>query len=436
MPSLSRRLSSPLALILLTYLPSCRAPTQQVTDLAIRRVAIVDIEAGTVQADRTIVISGERIAEILPGDGSGRVAARDTLEGVGLFAIPGLWDMHVHALWDTSVAESFLPAFARHGITGIRDMGGDLQVLGWARKTWGSEWVPWPTIVAAGKVLDGPEPIDPSISIAVSGPDDGVRAVEDLVSAGADFIKVYTLLPRDAYFAVLEASARLGIPVAGHVPASVSPLEAAEAGQASIEHLRDEIAPFCERGAQASCDSLMERFRALGTYNTPTLAVLEAKSIRGYSRPDEQGGEAELPETVRAFWEASRRTQSQRPRAYFDERERIFAWELELVARLARAGAPLLAGSDAGNPYIFPGPGLHRELELMVEAGLTPREALATATALPARFLGVSDSVGAFCSGCIADVVLLRNNPLEDISSVRQIARVVLRGKALDPGQR
>jgi len=432
MPSVFQRSSVPLILFLLTCLPLGCAPTEQVTDLAIRRVGVVDIEAGTVRSDQTILISGERIVDILPGDKSGRVTASDTLDGSGLFAIPGLWDMHVHALWDTSVAESFLPAFVRHGITGIRDMGGDLQVLGWARKAGGSKWMPWPTIVAAGKVLDGPEPVDPSISIAVSGPDDGVRAVEDLVSSGADFIKVYTLLPRDAYFAVVEASARLGVPVAGHVPASVSPLEAAEAGQASIEHLRDELGPFCQRGEEASCDSLMERFRALGTYNTPTLAVLEAKSIRGYRRASDPGWEAELPETVRAFWEESRRTQSLRPQTYFDERDSIFTWELELVARLARVGAPLLAGSDAGNPYILPGPGLHRELELMVKGGLTAREALASATLVPARFLGVSDSVGALCSGCIADVVLLRRNPLEDISSVRQIAWVVLRGKALD----
>lgn len=206
-----------------------------------------------------------------------------------------------------------------------------------------------------------------------SGPGDGLRAVEDLVVAGVDFIKVYTLLPRDAYFATLDAASLRNFPVVGHVPASLSPLEAVEAGEVGI------------------------------------------------------------PETVRSFWEASRQAQSQRPSSYLDERETIFAWELDLVARLAEAGAPLLAGSDAGNPFILPGPGLHRELELMVEAGLTSREALAAATSVPARFLGVRDSIGALCSGCMADVVLLRNNPLEDISSVRQVARVVSRGRVLDP---
>lgn len=427
-----RRLLDLIALCVLTCVHLGCEPGEGMADLAITRVSIVNIDAGTVKPNQTILVSGERIVEVLPSDQIRVPPATDVLDGRGLFAIPGLWDMHVHALWDTTVAATFLPELTRHGVTGIRDMGGDMEVLQWARSMQETEQPPWPRIVAAGQVLDGPDPVDPSISVAVSTPEDGVQAVHDLSSAGADFIKVYTLLPRDAYFAILEVSSTLGVHVVGHVPASVSPLEAAEAGQVGIEHLMDELGTFCARGAESQCDALVDRFRALGTHNTPTLVVLEAKSIPGYRPPENRGAEVPVPETVHVFWEESRQAHLQHPEGYFEERKAIFAWELDLVARLAGVGAPLLAGSDAGNPFIFPGPGLHRELELMVEAGLTPRAALATATSVPARFLGISDSFGAINAGYVADIVLLSGNPMKDISNVRQITKTVLRGEVLD----
>ena len=420
--------------VVLVGLSLACAPATSSVDLAIVHVTTVDVERGRVHPDQTILVSGDRIVGILPAGEAEVPATADVLDGTDLFAIPGLWDMHVHALWDTTVAANFLAAFARHGITGVRDMGGDMAVLGWVRSIEASERTPWPRIVAAGSILDGPEPVSPDISVAVSNPEDGTRAVQDLVSAGADFIKVYTLLPRDAFFAILEAATALGVPVVGHVPGSVSVREAVEAGQIGIEHLRDELGAFCTPGAEAACDSLIQTFRTLGVSNTPTLVVLEAKGIPGYQSPEDRETDIPVPDLVRALWQDSRRSHSERPETYFDGRKEIFEREMNLVARIDDAGAPLLAGSDAGNPFIFPGPGLHRELELLVLAGLTPRAALATATTAAARFLGVSDSIGVLCNGCVADIVLLRGNPLERISSIRQIAGVVLRGEVLDFG--
>ena len=139
----------------------------------------------------------------------------------------------------------------------------------------------------------------------------------------------------------------------------------------------------------------------------------------------------ELPAVVQEYWRSSAKSHLARPAEYFKERRALFTAQTAFVARLAEDGAPLLAGSDTGNPFIYPGSSLHRELELLVEAGLSPRDALYAATLGPARFLDIADSTGALRAGYTADLVLLEGNPLEDISNVRRISGVVLRGRLL-----
>jgi imidazolonepropionase-like amidohydrolase len=340
--------------------------------------------------------------------------------------------MHVHALWDSAVAEAFLPEFVRAGVTGVRDMGGRLEVLTRTRSMVESYDRNWPRVVAAGPVLDGPEPVDPSISIAVGTPQEARRAVDDLAADGVDFIKVYTLLPRDAYFAAVERARALGLPVVGHVPAGVSVREAVVAGQIGIEHLRDELEPFCHQLDPNDCRELLQLFRASSVVNTPTLAVLEAKSIPGYRPEGASEAGPEVPDVVMEFWNGSAISHRGRGEEYFVNRRAVFAEEMALVGELRRAGATILAGSDAGNPFVYPGGGLHRELELLVEAGLSAREALFSATIEPVRFLGLVDSVGGVRPGLSADLVLLDRNPLEDISNVRTVTVVVLRGRPIE----
>ncbi len=139
----------------------------------------------------------------------------------------------------------------------------------------------------------------------------------------------------------------------------------------------------------------------------------------------------EIPPPVQDFWSTAAATQGSRPGEYFEARRDIFAEEMGLVSRLNHAGAPILAGSDTGNPFIYPGLSLQRELALLVEAGMTTREALASATPHPAAFLGIADSVGVIRPGYSADIVLLDGNPLEDIANVGNVVGVVLRGRPL-----
>ena len=199
----------------------------------------MDVATGELVEGSNIVLDGSRIAAV--GADIAFPPGAEIVDANGLYAIPGLWDTHTHSVWSPEALETFLPLYVAQGVTGIRDMGGTLQSLAAARDSLRAGRVAWPRIVAAGLIVDGDEPVDASISVGVGDTASARRAVDSLARAGADFIKVYTLLERDVYFAVVEAARAAGLPVAGHVPASVTPEEAARAGQRSIEHLLDEL---------------------------------------------------------------------------------------------------------------------------------------------------------------------------------------------------
>jgi imidazolonepropionase-like amidohydrolase len=308
-------------------------------------------------------------------------------------------------------------------------MGGSLEVLRAARWAILAGTLIGPRIVAAGAILDGPEPVDPTVSIAVGDTGAARRAVDSVANAGADFVKVYTLLPREAYFAVLREAARRHLSVAGHVPAAVTVLEAADSGQRSIEHLRDEIEPLCIQAADAACARLLDTLRARGTALVPTLVVLRVKAILDDSSLVLDPRLATVPSLVRSAWDGIRSGKLGRPPDYWREKRARFFGELALTGAAFLAGVPLLAGTDAGALYTYPGSSLHDELAQLVRAGLTPAAALRAATLGPAEFLGATDSLGTVAVGRVADLVLLDADPLTDIKNTRRIAAVVLRGR-------
>jgi imidazolonepropionase-like amidohydrolase len=396
--------------------------------LAITNATVIDGTGAPPAAGRTLLVRDGRIVDIGPA-GEVRVprGAR-VLDAGGAYAIPGLWDMHVHALWDTAVAERFLPAFVAHGVTGIRDMGGSLQVLRHARGRIAMGGLEAPRIVAAGAVLDGPEPVDPSISIRVSTAADVVAAVDSLARAGADFVKVYTLMPPELFRAAAARARERGMPLAGHVPGEVDPRDAARAGMRSMEHMRAELGGFCTRTTAAACDSIIPVLREHRVWQTPTLLPRWVRAhMDSVNAADARL--AALPTVVRDYWIGERagklaeRTADdwRRLRGEHDE-------ERWLAGYLHRNGLALLAGSDAGVPFSHPGAGLHDELAMLVEAGLTPMEALQAATRNAAQALG-ADSLGTLEVGKVADVVLLAANPLDDIRNTRRIVAVVIGGR-------
>jgi imidazolonepropionase-like amidohydrolase len=401
------------------------------TALAITHVTVVDVAAGQPVADRTVVVRGGRILRVGAAPGMVIPAGATVVDGRGKFLIPGLWDMHVHALFDAEVARSFLPAFVSYGVTGVRDMGGKINVMRAARFAVQAGTLPGPRIIAAGAILDGPQPVDPTVSLAVGTPEDARAAVDSLAAYGADFIKVYTLLPRAAYFAVLREAARLHLPVAGHVPADVTTREAADSGQRSIEHLRDEVEPLCA-AVDAACDRLLDTLRAHGTWLVPTLVVLRVKALLNDTVVLHDPRLASVPDLVRGGWETIREGKADRPAAYWREKRVRYLGELALTGEAWKRGVPLLAGTDAGALYTYPGSSLHDELAQLVRAGLDPAAALRAATLGPAEFLGATDSMGTVAAGKVADLVLLDADPLADIANTQAVRAVVLRGRLLD----
>ena len=397
--------------------------------LAITRVTLIDTETGRTRPDTTVIVSGNRITAV--GDAS-RVTAppgAQVLDGRGKFLIPGLWDMHVHMFTslppsgdDPSGRDFYGPRFVVNGITGVRSMYDNLAAIRTLRASIASGAAVGPRIVASGPILDGPPPYWPG-SIACANAEQGREAVDRLKREGADFIKVYSGLPRDAYFAIAEKARKAGLPFAGHLPNSVGIAEASEAGQKSVEHLQGVLAA-CSTEPKAA--ALFATFVKNGTWQTPTLTVLRA--VANIGDPDFMNDSRlrGMPSPILDFWKAGGAGMTQEDPA---QRQRLFQRQLEVVGAMQRAGVKILAGTDTPNPYVFPGSGLHDELELLVKAGLTPLQALQAATLRPAEYLGMTGGLGTIAQGKLADLVLLDGNPLADIANTRRIVAVVFDGK-------
>lgn len=400
--------------------------------VVVRDVSVVDVLSGRVLPHRSVAIAGDRIAAVGPADGIGIPATARVIDGRGRFLIPGLWDMHAHVLWSDAAMRTGLPAYVANGVTGIRDMGGTLPVLAAFHASMQRDAPAWPRVVAAGAILDGPDPVQADVSIGVADAASARTAVDTLADAGADFIKVYTLVPRDAYFAIIDEAHRRGLPVAGHLPASVTVEEAVRSGQRSIEHLRDEIEPFCHGDDVAACTRLAALFREHGTWQVPTLVVLRSKAMFDDPKLADDPRLRYLPESLRDEWSASREAKIARGSDYAAGKRAQYAEERRLTGFFARERVPLLAGTDSDNADSYPGFSLHDELGLLVEAGLSPLDALRAATLWPADSLQARATTGTIEPGRDANLVLLDANPLRDIAATRRIDAVVLRGRVLD----
>jgi imidazolonepropionase-like amidohydrolase len=418
--------------------------------LVLNNVTIVDVRSGTLQADQTIILEHHHIAFVGPSKSAKPPRNALSVNGRGLFLIPGLWDMHVHLVfgdWFPGAQEISLPLLVANGVTGVRDMGSELDVVQrWRNEIEAGDLV-GPRIYTSGPMLDGPKPRFPS-SIAIATTEDARRAVADLKQRGADFIKLQSLIPRDAVFAIADEAKKLEIPFEGHVPDSVRAGEMSEAGMKSFEHL---IGIF--EGSSSAEDEFLAgnktAARFLATYDSARAASLAAILAKNqtWQCPTlvwERGGNlidvTDFAKDLRAryvpaSWKIKtwNRFTDEIKQGYGSDdlatRRKFVDRELEVVHLLHEKGVPFLAGTDTPpGVYIFPGFSLHEELQRFVAAGFTPLEALQTATLNPARFLGMENQLGTVEQGKLADLVLLNANPLDDIANTQNIAGVITSG--------
>ena len=413
---------------------------------------VVDVATGAIRPDQTVVVQGMRIVRVGSSAGQAAPAGR-VVDATGQYLLPGLWDMHTHVYFDGTASAGtrlILPLLLANGITGIRDMGSQLDSILVARAAVAAHRWPGPRLVVSGPMLDGAKsPYKAAIAIAT--PEDGRRAVAMLKARGVDFIKVQSYVPRAAYFAIAAEAKKLGLPLEGHVPDAVRATEAVAAGQRTFEHLigifeasspdEDKYVSgsikspgrFLATYAPAREAAIIKRLAAARVWQCPTLYwergqwLVDAIDWRADSAGLAYAGRS----WVTQRWPKSQlgiaRSMDYEPLAV---REKFVAHELAIVHKLHAAGVPFLAGTDApAGVDLIPGVSLHQELQRFVDAGFTPLQALQTATLNPARFYNRTQDLGTVQPGRLADLLLLQANPLTDIANTRRIAGVVVDGR-------
>ena len=427
--------------------------------IVVTHVTVINPGTSSVQPDTTVVITGNRIAAVSSGAGFQPPKNAIVIDGRGKYLIPGLWDMHVHSAfgdWFPCGRDIILPLFIANGVTGVRDMGGDIPVLFAWREQIGEGKIIGPRMIVSGPMLDGYLADGKSLrfpsSVAVTTPESAVAAVDSLKAQGVDFIKVQSEISRDAYLAAAAEAHKQGLPIVGHVPTKVRLSETVAAGQKSIEHLmgifegcsaeedkfisgQGDLKLMLSTYDQQRCDALIALLAKTQTWQVPTLAWQ-----RGGTFLDQRDLKHQpLDKYVPAYWRDvtwHRFTDEMMPDLLHDPlalRQEYFARNLRMVGAMHRAGVPFLAGTDtAPGVYIMPGFSLHDELANFVEAGFTPMESLQTATSNPAKFLGIESTFGSIEAGKTADLVLLNANPLDDIRNTTKINCVIANGRFFD----
>lgn len=436
--------------------------------LVFKNVSVIDAVNG-LRDSRNVIIKGNRIVAEGAAEDTMEPSGATVIDCNGKYLIPGLWDAHVHLGSNKDLIPVISPLFIVNGITYVRDVGGDLDLLLKLRRE--AEEASYsgglaPRIFMSGPILRRDCLSNISVEQALS-------IVDSLIDAGVDQIKLYELVPNEIFFEVVSHAKEKGFKVSAHVPGGMDVIEASNAGLGSMEHMfgletscsadwdsllkarQQMIVKYSERTEswlrrEIYREQRMHAFRtqdderrekvlsSLADNNTwvvPTMIVLTLADPVIYNRADWRETYRYLPEPLRSDWAKNAISEEGIIPAsvyrWSDSREEMITharWAYDMIPRLAEAGVGIMAGTDTPLIMLTPGFSLHEELILLVRAGLTPLQAIESATLQPAVYFGVDDQQGSIAKGMMADMVLLDANPLEDIANTQRINAVIREG--------
>lgn len=431
---------------------------------AFTNVTVIDPATSRVTHNTTVTVRADEILEV-----GGHVPPGMTVVDLrGKYMIPGLADMHTHAQAegiDTGL-------YVANGVTTVREMAGSPLAHDWRARIEAGTLL-GPRFTIGSRIVDGqpsiwnPEWLD---VVQVGDPMAARAAVRNELARGADFIKVYSRVPRDAYRALAAEAHRQGTRFAGHCPDDVSLEEAADLGQSSVEHLF--WTPFETSSKEAEIRAEIRRIRLeLGDYagwfkaihplewtaahthnhakakrlyaklarrNTrqvPTLAMHKGLDFARTANMDDPRNKY-LPQLAIDSQQMALQEFYLKDRLPSEDEEwaAMFEYRLRTVKELYEAGVPLMTGTDTGTCAVWPGFSVHDELALFVEAGIPPMVALHASTAEPAAYLGTN--TGRIAPRFKADLAILDADPLQDIRNTQRLSGVVVRGRYIDAASR
>ncbi len=431
---------------------------------AIVDVTIVDAVNG-IREHQTVIFEGDEILAVQSADEALNVA--QSIDGSGKFLIPGLWDFHVHLTYEDELLTAMPALFLSYGVTSVRDTGGLMRNIKPVVERMRAENAISPRVFFAGPLLDGRDVVydgdgRPEIGVQNATPESAQAMIESLKADGVDFIKIYEMVTPEVFESMVTTANRLDLPIDSHVPLS---MRASIAGPSvdSIEHLRNiemdcasnapqlheerlaalrnpdgisgaelrsslhtaQRLPAIENYDEARCDQTLDALK--DTVQVPTLRLSAFITSPPFRRDDWSDALSRLPATFADKWRSFGEEMTANPPAEIDTR---FAdWSLFLTGRAHDRGVPIGAGTDAPLGFSVPGYSLHSELEMLVKAGLSPLEALESATVIPARYFSLEDEMGSIDVGKRADMVLLDANLLDDIRNSKTISGVVSKGR-------
>lgn len=438
--------------------------------IVIENITLIDAKNGT-RTNQTVSIENGVIQSI----GSAKLDMEESqiIDGEGKYLIPGLWDAHVHLTFIPEIDhETHFKLYLKNGVTSIRDTGAILSKLQPSLNfieenpnTTPRLFYAGPLIDGADRVYKGMEPGFPNLSIGIDETSNIPEVVDGLVKEGVTFLKSYEMLTRETYLELLKVAGQNGLRVTGHVPLSIDLEEAIEAGLGGMQHVRN-MDLACAKDAdnllgdrqvslenEASiagstlrthihssqryyaidntdderCLRIIMKLSEYGVFQTPTLTINTFDSRRFYADPKWRETYQELPEAAENNW-----MQGSLKLANIDVTEnakKFDAWSLSLVNKMHQEGVKIIAGTDTPIGYLTPGYSLHKELELLSEAGLSNMDVLRSATITPAEFFGMENQMGTIEVGKLADLVILDKNPLMSISNTQSIHRVIVKGQ-------